>query len=73
MPPPPGIRTAKEVKMGSGNKMERFLNMLDDYLLSQKSRLQDVFNEFDLDGSGELDRRELARMIQRLMPELNPT
>ena len=59
--------------MGSGNKMERFLNMLDDYLLSQKSRLQDVFNEFDLDGSGELDRRELARMIQRLMPELNPT
>ncbi len=31
---------------------------------------QRVFKEFDLDGSGLLDRREMARFIKKLMPEL---
>ena len=30
-----------------------------------------VFNEFDLDGSGQLDRREMARLVNRLMPDLD--
>ncbi len=37
---------------------------------AQQAHLQAVFNEFDLDGSGQLDRRELARLVKRLMPEL---
>lgn len=33
-------------------------------------KLQELFQEFDLDGSGQLDRREMARLIQKLMPDL---
>jgi Ca2+-binding EF-hand superfamily protein len=51
--------------------MARFLSTLDDHLKAENSKLQQVFNEFDLDGSGQLDRREMARMITRLMPELD--
>ena len=49
--------------------MERFLDTLDHYLQSQGERLREVFNEFDMDNSGFLDRRELARLIQKLMPD----
>jgi len=30
-----------------------------------------VFRTFDQDGSGQLDRRELGRMLAQLMPELS--
>lgn len=36
-----GIRTGTEVKMGSANKMERFINTLDNYL--QASQWQRVW------------------------------
>lgn len=47
--------------------------MLDSMTLLQaeSAKLQQVFNEFDLDGSGQLDRREMARLINRLMPDLD--
>ena len=36
---------------------------------SQGERLRETFNEFDIDNSGFLDRRELSRLIQKLMPD----
>ncbi|KAG2486785.1 hypothetical protein HYH03_014584 [Edaphochlamys debaryana] len=70
-PRPLGVRTNKEVKMGNNNAMERFLTTLDSFLANNAARLSEVFNQFDLDNSGALDRRELARMLQTLMPDLN--
>lgn len=32
---------------------------------------QDVFNQFDVDNSGQLDRRELQRLLQTLMPDID--
>ncbi|KAG2447989.1 hypothetical protein HYH02_007017 [Chlamydomonas schloesseri] len=72
-PRPLGIRTNKEVKMGIHNSMERFLATLDSFLASNGARLQEVFAQFDVDNSGQLDRRELARLLQTLMPDLNQT
>lgn len=37
---------------------------------AESSKLEQVFKEFDLDGSGQLDRREMQRLIARLMPDL---
>ena len=37
-----GTRSGSEVKLGSGNKMERFLNTLDNYLQQQSAQLQQV-------------------------------
>eukprot|EP00798_Chlamydomonas_sp_ICE-L_P022119 gene22119-29179_t len=68
-PRPVGVRMGKDIKLGTANKMERFISTLDHYLQTQGERLQEVFNEFDLDRSGQLDRRELGRMIQKLMPD----
>ena len=67
--PVAGHRSGCEVKIGSRSKMARFLDTLDHYLQSQGERLREVFNEFDTDNSGFLDRRELARLIQKLMPD----
>ncbi|KAG2431181.1 hypothetical protein HXX76_009709 [Chlamydomonas incerta] len=72
-PRPLGIRTNKEVKMGVHNSMERFLATLDSFLANNGARLQEVFAQFDVDNSGQLDRRELARLLQTLMPDLNQT
>ncbi|KAK3270088.1 hypothetical protein CYMTET_21500 [Cymbomonas tetramitiformis] len=35
-------------------------------------RLTDVFNQFDADNNGALDRAELARLIKMLLPESTP-
>ncbi|GLI67567.1 hypothetical protein VaNZ11_011794 [Volvox africanus] len=72
-PRPIGMRTNMEIKMGIHNSMERFLATLDAFLTNNAARLQAVFAQFDLDNSGQLDRRELARMLQTLMPDLNPS
>ncbi|GIL57334.1 hypothetical protein Vafri_12599 [Volvox africanus] len=72
-PRPIGMRTNKEIKMGIHNSMERFLATLDAFLTNNAARLQAVFAQFDLDNSGQLDRRELARMLQTLMPDLKPS
>ena len=39
----------------------------------RRHALQEVFAQFDVDNSGQLDRRELARLLQTLMPDLNQT
>jgi hypothetical protein len=71
-PRPVGVRTGTEVKMGSQSKMERFIMTLDHYLQTKGERLRELFNEFDLDNSSFLDRRELAKLIQKLMPDCQP-
>ncbi|KAK3259364.1 hypothetical protein CYMTET_31633, partial [Cymbomonas tetramitiformis] len=45
---------------------------LDEYLKSNVMRLTDVFNQFDADNNGALDRAELARLIKMLLPESTP-
>ncbi|EFJ46513.1 hypothetical protein VOLCADRAFT_118102 [Volvox carteri f. nagariensis] len=70
-PKPIGIRINKDIKMGVHNGMERFLGTLDAFLTNNAARLQEVFTQFDLDNSGQLDRRELARLLQTLMPDLS--
>ncbi|KAG1672779.1 hypothetical protein FOA52_002767 [Chlamydomonas sp. UWO 241] len=67
-----GMRTGLEVKMGTQSKMQRFLDTLDHFMQTNTDKLSEAFNEFDLDGSGFLDRRELARMIEKLMPDATP-
>ena len=42
---------------------------LDDLLKKEQMRFREVFNHFDTDGSGRLDRRELADLVRRLVPE----
>ncbi|KXZ46909.1 hypothetical protein GPECTOR_39g403 [Gonium pectorale] len=69
-PRPLGIRMNKEVKLGIHNSMERFLATLDSFLTNNAARLQEVFAQFDTDNSGQLDRRELSRLLQTLMPDL---
>jgi Ca2+-binding EF-hand superfamily protein len=36
----------------------------------QQHKIVEVFKEFDLDGNGVLNKREIQRLIERLMPEL---
>ncbi len=38
---------------------------------ANKEKLEAIFAEFDVDRSGQLDRREVARMIQKLMPDMD--
>ncbi|EEH53334.1 uncharacterized protein MICPUCDRAFT_8671, partial [Micromonas pusilla CCMP1545] len=38
------------------------------YLKTEKRRLRDVFDAFDLDKDGALDRRELSRAIAKILP-----
>ncbi|GLC41809.1 hypothetical protein PLESTM_001241900 [Pleodorina starrii] len=71
-PRPIGIRANKEIRMGIHNSMERFLATLDTFLANNAARLQEVFAQFDVDNSGQLDRRELARLLTTLMPDLIP-
>ncbi|GFR44254.1 hypothetical protein Agub_g5456 [Astrephomene gubernaculifera] len=70
-PRPLGIRNAKDVRLGCHNSMERFLATLDSYLVNNAARLQEVFAQFDADNSGQLNRRETARLLMALMPDLN--
>ena len=57
--------------MGNFNTMERLLSTLDSYMVGGNAKLKDVFEQFDLDNSGQLDRRELQRLLQTLMPDLD--
>ncbi|KAK3241898.1 hypothetical protein CYMTET_48379 [Cymbomonas tetramitiformis] len=45
---------------------------LDRYLKTNQTRLKDVFNEFDTDNSGELDVRELEKLLKRLLSDITP-
>jgi Ca2+-binding EF-hand superfamily protein len=48
---------------------QRFIQGLDTYLKSQQSRLKDVFDTFDRDRGGSLNRNEVAAMLRALMPD----
>ena len=42
---------------------------LDHYLKLNQCRLRDFFNEFDTDGYGTLSKRQLRKMVLRVLPE----
>lgn len=63
------MKTAAGVKPAVPGKMDKFMSLLDGYLKANRSGLEAVFQEFDADRSGALDRKELGRLVSRLMPE----
>ena len=48
---------------------QRFIKGLDSYLKTQETRLKDVFDTFDRDRSGMLDRNEIDALMRALMPD----
>jgi len=48
---------------------QRFIQGLDTYLKSQQARLKDVFDSFDRDHRGSLDRNDVAAMLRVVMPD----
>ena len=43
---------------------------LDTYLRTNQARLKEVFEEFDFDRSGKLDRMEIKALLTRIMPSI---
>jgi len=48
-----------------------FFNSLDEYLKEERIQLRELFEEADVDRSGALDRRELSRMLERVLPGIS--
>eukprot|EP00232_Nephroselmis_pyriformis_P027008 CAMPEP_0182873320 /NCGR_PEP_ID=MMETSP0034_2-20130328/12253_1 /TAXON_ID=156128 /ORGANISM="Nephroselmis pyriformis, Strain CCMP717" /LENGTH=1422 /DNA_ID=CAMNT_0025005961 /DNA_START=180 /DNA_END=4445 /DNA_ORIENTATION=- len=55
------------VKSGARNR--DFFGALDEYLKLHRERLRDVFNRFDTDHSGDLDKRELEKLVREVMSD----
>ena len=51
------------------SREQRFIFGLDNYLKSQHSRLKDVFDTFDRDQRGTLDKVEVAALVRALVPD----
>ena len=62
-----GKENASGDATGGGGSKDLFA-ALDRYLKTEKRRLRDVFDAFDLDKDGALDRRELSRAIAKILP-----
>lgn len=60
--------TSPAVRLGSQSMVDAFLSHLDQYLLSHRQQLAEVFRQHDRNGSGAIERGELDALICRLMP-----
>jgi hypothetical protein len=47
---------------------QQLFGALDTYLKEQQVRFQQLFDHYDRDRSGSLDSRELARLVQEILP-----
>lgn len=63
-PQPVGVKTEAGISFVNRSKAFDFFTSLDEYLKTKHQRLRDIFNEFDKDHSGTLERTELARLLQ---------
>eukprot|EP00854_Cymbomonas_tetramitiformis_P001473 gene1473-2099_t len=50
-----------------------FFAALDAHLKQNSTRLKDLFEQYDADSSGALDRAELSKLMQTLMPQITQT
>lgn len=50
-------------------KAKDIFDTLEKFFLHQSERLHELFDEFDVDGSGALDHSELTRLIMKLLPD----
>tara|TARA_B110000977_G_scaffold136810_1_gene173758 strand:- start:23770 stop:29397 length:5628 start_codon:yes stop_codon:yes gene_type:complete len=52
-------------------QQHRFVTGLDNYLKLQQSRLKDIFDTFNRDGTGALDKAEISSLIRALVPDVS--